>query len=118
MRVFALAGFWALLLVGPAASQVLRRDITFKNQCGPDGRCQKVSTQLWNVIDPTSRTIMRCDTRGCDSYPAQFIKSGVYTNIEVPARSMLAKVGDAGSFLEVVTLTDSVLVSFGSCRPQ
>jgi hypothetical protein len=41
---------------------------------------------------------------------------GAYTDIFVPGKSLLAKMSETGSFLEVATLTEVVLVSFGSCR--
>ena len=44
------------------------------------------------------------------------VRSGEYALIEVSGRVMLAKVNTAGSFMEVVTLTDQALISYGTCK--
>jgi hypothetical protein len=114
-----ITGGLALLgLIEPASAQTLRCTIAVKNQCSPDGECKRLTTPLWNEINFSTRIIKRCDSKGCDGYPAQFTNSGQYVNIDVPGHSMIAKLGEQGSFQEVVTLTDSVVVSFGLCRTQ
>jgi hypothetical protein len=101
----------------PAPAQTLRCDISSKVQCEPGGAaCRRIDAKVWNVVDLGRRTLARCDQRGCDAYPANFVRSGAYTNILVPERSLLAKLSENGSFLEVATLTETVLVSFGTCR--
>jgi hypothetical protein len=100
-----------------AQAQTVHCDISSKMQCEPGGgACQHLRPTVWNVVDFGRHTIARCDQRGCDEFPADFVRSGAYTNILVPGRSLLAKVSETGSFLEVATLTEAVLVSFGSCR--
>jgi hypothetical protein len=48
---------------------------------------------------------------------ASFSESGEFIIIDVPGRSMMAKVSRDGSgFVEVVTLMSTVLLSFGSCQ--
>jgi hypothetical protein len=116
MRGFSTAAIVALLTGAANAQQTLRCDITVKNQCDPSGSCQQIAANIWNEIDLSSQVVKRCDAKGCDSYQALLSPSGAYTNIIVPGRSILAKLGENGAFLEVVTLAESVLVSFGKCQ--
>ena len=103
----------------PAAAQVLRCDIATKYQCDAGSGCQRAAPGLWNVIDLQKQTISRCDSKGCDTYPARFAVSGAYINIALPERGMMAKLASDGStFMETASLTNAVLVSFGSCKRQ
>lgn len=121
-RRIATAGLFAAIVVTLptlASAQVLRCDISSKNQCDAGSGCRRVGASTWNVIDIPRKTIARCDAKGCDTYAAQFAVSGAFINIALPANGMLAKLSSDGtSFLETVTLANVALVSFGSCRPQ
>ena len=108
-----------ILLAASIPSALLAEEnctIRQKYSCEAAG-CKTVSPAVWNVIDQAKKTYARCDPRGCDTYDAQFKVSGDFTNIEVPGRGMLAKIGaNGGAFVEVVTIGSSVLTSFGTCR--
>ena len=102
-----------------AAAQVLRCDIASKHRCDANGGCQKVPAGVWNIVNFPKQTLARCDAKGCETYPAQFVTSGAFINIALPANGMLAKMASDGStFLETATLMGTVLVSFGACREQ
>ena len=67
----------------------------------------------------------RTDTKGCNTYEARFSNSGIFMNIEVPSRSVFAKMATEESslmeikkyaFHEIVTQFHAVYVSFGSCK--
>jgi hypothetical protein len=101
-----------------AASQVLRCDVTSKFKCAESG-CDKVTAGMWNIVDFPRQTISRCDSKGCDTYNAQFATSGAYINIALPANGMLAKLSSNGTmFMETATVMATAFVSFGSCRSQ
>ena len=47
----------------------------------------------------------------------KYATSGLFTNIMVPGRGMLAKVSRGRSqYVEVVTLGTNVLISYGACK--
>ena len=73
---------------------------------------------MWNVIDLEGGQFSRCDSNGCDTYPAMITQSGLFYVIEVTGKGVLAKLAiDGSSYLEVATLGTVALISFGSCRP-
>jgi hypothetical protein len=46
----------------------------------PDG-CRPTPASVYNLLDPTNRTIASCDSAGCDAYDAVIRQSGVFLNI-------------------------------------
>ena len=92
----------------------IRCDPQTKFYCS-GGKCTSVPAATWGVLDNLAKTYSRCDKNGCDAYPAQIERSGVFTNIN-PGRGLIAKIGDDGSFVEVATLGTDVYVSQGRCR--
>lgn len=107
----------ALLLVYayPAAAQTLRCVVAAKYDCRREG-CSPSTPTVINVVDLDESRYSRCDARGCDEYQIVQNPSGLFVNIDVPGRGMVAKVSLDGSvFVEVATLADTVLVSFGTC---
>ena len=120
LRVAILVASVALCgLPSLAAAQVLRCDIASKYRCEANGGCQKVAAGVWNIVNFPKQTFARCDVKGCDTYPAQFVTSGAFINIALPQGGMLARMSSDGSmFLETATLMGTALVSFGACREQ
>ena len=105
-----------LALVGSAHALALRCTVADKFVCEQSG-CRPQQTNVWNVIDFDTSRLSRCDLRGCDHYDMLVARSGVYWNIEAPARSLFAKVSDDGSsFVEVAAVQAAVQVSYGSCQ--
>lgn len=91
--------------------------VTEKMQCSAGSGCAKIEPKIVIRLDRAAGTYSRCDAKGCDDYRAQFFDSGVFVNIALPERGVLAKMSVDGSiFTEVVTLTGVVLLSFGSCN--
>jgi len=68
------------------------------------------------LIDTDRKTYSRCDGRGCESYQASFTTSGAFTNIDVPGRGMMAKLGADLAFAEVVSIGLVLIVSHGKCQ--
>jgi hypothetical protein len=96
-----------------AASQVLRCDVTSKFKSAESG-CDKVTAGMWNIVDFPRQTISRCDSKGCDTYNAQFATSGAYINIALPANGMLARLSSNGTmFMETATLTGMTASRYG-----
>lgn len=107
------------LVTAPAAAQsLLRCTIAEKRTCAPHVGCQAAPAALWNIVDVKNQTISRCDSKGCDTYPAVFATSGAFINIGVPQRGYMAKMSINGAFFsEVATQGEVILLSFGSCSP-
>ena len=114
----ALTAFLVIISSVPALADPLRCEIAQKFSCSSAG-CATGQIGIFNVIDVESGKFSRCDTKGCDDYSANFTRSGVYINVDVPGREMVAKLSvDGSQFVEVATLMNVVLVSFGACKPQ
>lgn len=112
-----LASLACLLCATPALAEGFRCDISMKQQCQPATGCIAVPAKVFNLVDLSLGTYSRCDTAGCDEYEASLSKSGIFVEIDIPGRGMLAKL-DLGTFkfLELVTLsTDVVYLSWGTC---
>jgi hypothetical protein len=104
------------VLVSPVVAAPLRCDISTKYACNRDG-CRPDARTIWNLVDVDRSRYSRCDSKGCDDLQMVQSASGIFLNIDVPGKGMLAKMSrDGSSFIEVVTLADYVLISFGSCH--
>ena len=105
--------------VAPAAvaTAPLTCRATTKQYCDTGG-CKPQPITVWNVVDLQRSTYARCDRNGCDSYTAKISRSGVYTNLEIEGRGVLAKIGEGGAFMEIVTLGTTAYVSHGRCSPD
>jgi hypothetical protein len=119
MRRAILIAVALILTVGgftPPAKQ-MRCEVASKFSCGSDG-CTPVDTgSAFNLINLNESTFSRCDRKGCDEYAATITRSGVYLNINLPERAVLAKLDMTGDkYVEVVTLGTAVLISFGRCN--
>ena len=91
--------------------------ITEKFQCAQGQGCRPIENKIVIRINVEEQVYSRCDAMGCDDHQAQFSNSGIFTNIALPAKGLLAKMTvDGSSFTEVATIMNEVLVSFGSCR--
>lgn len=118
MYRLAAASLAGLLCTTPVLAESFRCDISVKQQCQLATGCTVAPAKVFNRVDLSLSTYSRCDTTGCDEYQASLSKSGIFVQIDVPGRGMLAKLDlDTLEFLEVVTLTiDVVYVSWGACR--
>lgn len=99
-----------------AAANSLECVVTKKFSCSSE-QCNEVLPTIRNSIDLTAKTYARCDTKGCDTYPAVISVSGVMTTIDLPGRGTFARLtASNNSFVEVTALLTNVLVSYGVCR--
>ena len=116
MRSVLIAAF--LLASEIVNAEPLKCTITKKFVCDVAQGCRPSAANIWNEIDLERKTFARCDRASCDTYDARMSQSGAYTNIEVPGRGLIAKLGgpNPAEFVEVATLMGTVLNSFGSCR--
>src|SRR4029078_5583084 len=66
--------------------------IAEKQTCGPQEGCRPSPITITHYIDLDRKTYSRCDTKGCDTYDAQISQSGMFSNIAVPERGLMARV--------------------------
>ena len=63
------------------------------------------------------RTYIRCDDKECNEYKIQISQSGLYFNLSSVENGFLSKMMLDGSvFIEIVTVSTNVLVSYGTCE--
>lgn len=104
------------LFPNPASTQTVICAISTKYSCGAAG-CNQTQVTVQNILDLSRQTYARCDAKGCDTYDAQYSRSGAYFVVDVPGRGLIAKIAtDMSAFLEVATAGTTALVSFGSCQ--
>ena len=136
------AGMRALILAGPPSSlrTIIRAGaIVFlltvagsaQSQLLSDLRCTPLTRQICSTagcrpgppatyakLSFERSSYSRCDSKGCDAYPARIVRSGAFVTVEVPGRAMLARLDEGNSFVEVVTLGLDTMISHGSCGPE
>ena len=118
MNSFRLLASLAVFLASPVSAYAETTcTASEKLQCLSGSGCQAVEPTIVVRLNPNLGTYSRCDAKGCDDYQAQYSSSGMFINIALPERGLLAKMAVDGSyFTEVATLATAVLVTFGSCK--
>ena len=94
-----------------------------KLQCTPKTRLDCVGTNctqskpiVYLILDRSNKTFSRCDTKGCDSYDANFGSGGIFTNIQPRNPSgMMIKVLGNREYIEMVTIGLSTVFQDGRC---
>lgn len=89
-----------------------------RHDCEASG-CNRVAPSVKITLrrqTPTTGTISRCDSAGCDRMEAGFSTGGVFTSAQTIApRGYIVKVLASHQFVEVATLGLAPQVSFGQC---
>lgn len=111
--IFALTWFAAGAEAQPIRS-IAHCLIVSKFQCDAEG-CRPIQPTIQHFVDLQSGTMSRCDANGCDKHPVDMMRSGAFMNISIPGRGTIAKLSDLGDFMEVATLGNTALISFGRC---
>lgn len=112
----ALAAMLLFMGAGGAKAEITC-NINEKHNCAPGQGCKPAKVTIVVRMDPQKGSYSRCDAKGCDTFKAQFSRSGVFVNVALPTKGLIAKMSVDGSmFLEVATLTDIALISYGSCK--
>lgn len=93
-------------------------------KCVPDTKtacdrtsCSADTANVWVELDRRASTYARCDSKGCDTYSADFNSAGAFTNIhpKSPNGTMVKVLGDR-KYIEIATIGLTSLVSEGSCQ--
>jgi hypothetical protein len=92
---------------------------TKRYDCGLENGCVAEIPSTYYFIDHGTEkgTYFRCDAGGCDSYPVEVVKSGIFTQF-IPSlgQAMLFKVADNGDFIDIATIGTTAIVSTGQCE--
>ncbi len=89
--------------------------VSQKMACGPAG-CVPAEITTWANVNLVNPAFAQCDRNGCKQYQATFATRGSFTDIDFPGRSLMAKIGKDGSYVEVEAVGMRVLVSHGACK--
>ncbi|WP_068311665.1 hypothetical protein [Polycladidibacter hongkongensis] len=115
MIVISLLSGLACLNSGNAS--VLECSINDKNACLPDKGCKSISASVYNVVDWDNQKYARCDRYGCDHYDYTSFKSGIFENIVIQGKSVVARIDmRSKQFSEIASLGLTTYVSFGTCK--
>jgi len=108
-------GLVILMLTATSGNaEPIRCNISQKFKCSVAG-CKDNQLDIWNLVNLKSNKFSRCDRNGCDHYDMIASRSGLFIILDVPGRGMLAKIRpDDESYLEIVTVGMSALISYGS----
>jgi hypothetical protein len=87
-----------------------------KNVCGVAG-CRSSEPRTFLRLKPSDGTYQRCDSQGCDTYKAAVSYSGIWTNMTVADRALLARLTSGLQFVEVTTMNDDFYLYRGTCKP-
>lgn len=116
--LYCLTATAVLMLAYPIdAYAALQCNIHTKFACKPSG-CAPISPGIVIGLDIDSQIYARCDQKGCSRYNVQITQSGLYYNISGAENGFLSKMMLDGSiFVEIVTASTNVLLSYGTCEP-
>lgn len=91
---------------------------TEKLQCDPGQNCRSVPSTVSTIMDQRTNRYMRCsvDFRDCDEYDARFSTGGDFLNVDLPGRSVFAKLSTDLSVTEVAALGHSLMIGRGRCE--
>lgn len=87
-----------------------------RNDC-ENGICNISTPSVSVIIDIPNKKIGRCDTNGCDKYPARIEESGIYINAEPDSlKSWFVKISTiTNEYIEVAAVGLSTINSYGKC---
>lgn len=105
----------ALPVASHAQTLICQPDKKFT--CDAEEGCRPSALGTFYRVNASNAVYERCDRRGCDSYRAQVTRSGTMEIYELVGRGAFLKLQTLdNSFVESVSLTTVVILSFGSCR--
>jgi hypothetical protein len=87
----------------------------FVNYC-EDNKCTQTDIIKDDRIIVNTSDIQLCEKSKCTTYPAEFSKSGVFTNVSIGNRGYILKIDDEGNFMQVSSIMLKILYKVGVCR--
>lgn len=124
MLRFGLLFILGLLLAPISAAQnvetILKCEGTVKFGCSDQG-CQNIPPRVITYFNVDKKELSRCDSSGCDVFPADSYNSGIFLLLEARGRGMFLKVNTEDTslpFVEIATAMTSVFTTYGNCEFQ
>jgi len=79
--------------------------------------CNKKDTSTFVILDKTKETITRCEGKYCETFPATFSQTGVFSNIqsEGPVGTLIRVLGD-NRYKEITTVGLDAYIANGVCE--
>ncbi len=79
--------------------------------------CPKREVFTYLILDKEAQSIMRCEKDICESYPAQFRQTGVFTNVQSvgPVGTLIRILGDS-RYKEITTVGLDAYIANGNCE--
>ena len=85
------------------------------NHC-EDNKCVQTDINKDDRIIVNKSEIQLCERSKCTTYPAEFSKSGVFTNISIGNRGYILKIDDEGNFMQVSSIMLKIIYKVGVCK--
>jgi len=80
-------------------------------------KCTIITPTITIKIDFDKSLYKRCDIKGCDSYSASIVPSGIYTSLTFLGKPLLFRVlNDGSQFSETAFAGVNQYSNFGSCK--
>ncbi|NBV06906.1 MAG: hypothetical protein EBS06_06710 [Proteobacteria bacterium] len=79
--------------------------------------CPKREVFTYLILDKKAKTITRCEKDICESFPAEFRQSGVFTNVQTegPVGTLIRILGDS-RYKEITTVGLDAYIANGNCE--
>jgi len=81
-----------------------------------DNKCTQTDITKDDRIIVNTSDIQLCERSKCTTYPAEFSKSGVFTNISIGNRGYILKIDDEGNFMQVSSIMLKIIYKVGVCK--
>jgi hypothetical protein len=78
--------------------------------------CVQGMPKISLAIDFSSKTLSRCDEKGCDDYPITVEAAGAFISAFYAPTAFFKAVSDGSSYMEVATLGLTTYTYFGRCQ--
>ena len=79
--------------------------------------CAKKESETFVILDKVKETIMRCEGKHCESFPAKFNQTGIFFNIQAdgPVGTLIRVLGDS-RYKEITTVGLDAYIANGNCE--
>ena len=79
--------------------------------------CPKREVFTHLILDKKTKTITRCEKNICESFPAEFKQTGVFTNVQTvgPVGTLIRVLGDS-RYKEITTVGLDAYIANGNCE--
>lgn len=92
--------------------------VTSKFVCTKN-KCEKIQdADSYIQLDIKRKLYQRCDSKGCTNADVFIEKGGIYTHFLMHSPNIFKVRNDGSEFVDVATIFETALVSYGNCIPM